>query len=55
MKTDLQKYSAQTHRLLAASIFVTLAGAFIYFAWSSLGAVLAAIGLIGLAWSWLRR
>ena len=55
MKTHLQKYSSQTHRLLLISLLVALAGAYIWFAWSGLGGVLVAVGLVGLIWSWLRR
>jgi hypothetical protein len=54
-QTHLQKYEIQTHRLVAASAAVTILGLYIYFAWSSLGGVLAFIGFAGLVLGFLRR
>lgn len=55
IKTHLQKYVSQTHRMLALSLLVTIVGVYLYFAWSSLGGILALIGFVGLVWSFLRR
>ena len=55
MKTHLQKYASQTHLMVTLSVLATAAGIYLYFAWSSLGGVLALIGFAGLVWSFLRR
>jgi hypothetical protein len=55
MKTELQKYEGQTGQMLWISLGILAAGAFIYFMWHGVGAVLAAIGVVGLIWCFLRR
>ena len=55
MKTELEKYEINTSQLRWISIVLLLVGGAIYVMWSGLGAVLAAIGLAGFIWCFLRR
>jgi hypothetical protein len=55
MKTPLQQYEFETHRLVIGSVLVTAIGGYLYFAWSPLGSIVVFIGFAGLFWSFLRR
>lgn len=55
MKTELQKYERQTGKIVWLSAGLFIVGTLIYFAWSSLGAVIVLVGVMGLGWSFLRR
>jgi FtsH-binding integral membrane protein len=55
IKTHLQRYESQTHRLLAVSLLVTAVGIYLFFVWSPFGGVLALIGFAGMIWCFLRR
>ena len=55
MKTELEKYEINTGQMRWISIVILLVGGVIYIMWSGLGAVVAAIGLAGFIWCFLRR
>ena len=55
MKSALQKYEFNTGQMRWVSLVLVVLGVLIYFMWSGIGLWVAAIGLVGLAWCFLRR
>ena len=55
MKSALQKYEFNTRQMALASSALIVVGVFVYFMWSGIGIGVAAIGLAGLIWCFLRR
>lgn len=55
MKTALQQYESNTKQIKRISLGLVVIGMFVYFMWSGIGGLIAAIGLAGLILCFLRR
>jgi hypothetical protein len=55
MKSALQRYEFNTRQMALAGSALIVVGVFVCFMWSGIGLWVAAIGLAGLIWCFLRR